>query len=373
MMAMIRRILNIAWKEFLHLRKDRVLVPFFLLGALLELTLVAWATGQPIDDIHMTVVDHDNSDLSAMLIQTLDETAELTYQRDAESVQAIYQLMDQNKTVVGLVIPEGYGEALKAKEKPTVKLILNGMDSMSAFQAESTAEQKILEQGMQDAFKMSVEQYEQEMPEVTVKYNEELDRSYYTLPAEMGFMFYMMTVILAAIAIARERERGTYEQLLVMPYRAGEVIIGKLITPMLIGYVLFLAMLALTVLVFGVPFRGSLPLFLILGVIYLMAEVGKGILLSLAARTQLQAVLLVVGIAMVDMIFSGYAVAVETMPEVLQFLANFFAIRHWLVITRGIMLKGIGFELLWPQVAAIVAIGVVIISVTAALYRQSLT
>lgn len=371
-MMALRRILNIAWKEFLHLRKDRVLVPFFLLGAIAELTIVAWATGQPIDDIDMTVVDQDRSTQSAALVQTLDETDELTYRRDAASEQEIHDLMDHNRTVVGLVIPEGYGAALAAQEQPTVKLVLNGMDSVSAFTAEAVAGEKILEQGMRDALGLDPADYANEMPDVTVKYNEDLDRSYYTLPAEMGFVFYMMTVVLAAVAIARERERGTYEQLLVMPYRSWEVVIGKIITPALIGYVLFLAMLALTVIVFGVPFRGSLPLFLALAVIYLLAEVGKGIMLSLAARTQLQAVLLVVGVAMVDMIFSGYAVAVETMPDALKFLANFFAIRHWLVITRGVMLKGVGLEVLWPHLAAIVAIGAAIIALTATLYRRSL-
>lgn len=369
---MIRRILTIAWKEFLHLRKDRILVPFVILGAVGELTLIAWATGQPIENIDMTVVDHDQSQASAALVESLDDSDALTHRRDVEDADEIYNLMDHNTTYLGVVIPEGYGEALEADDKPQVELIINGADAMTAFTAENAAQQIVIEQTLQQARGLAPEDYEDQLPEITVKYNEDLDRSYYTLPAEMAFMFYMMTVILAAFAIARERERGTYEQLMVMPYRSWEVIAGKLITPMLIGYGLFLLMLLLTTVVFGVPFRGSIPLLLVLAVIYLIAEIGKGIFLSMTARTQLQAVLLVVGIAMVDMIFSGYAVAVETMSPVMQTLSNFFAIRHWLTITRGIMLKGVGLDVLIAPLLAIIAIGAVILTLTVWSYRRSL-
>lgn len=369
---MLRRILTIAWKEFLHLRKDRILVPFVILGAITELSLIAWATGQPIEHIDMTIVDQDHSTQSAALIQTLDQSAVLDHRHDAASAAAVEQLMAKNETYVGVVIPQGYGAALVANQHPHVQLILNGADALTAFTAENTAQQLITEQGLRDARGLQPADYENDLPQVTVRYNKNLDRSYYTLPAEMSFMFYMMTLVLAAFAISRERERGTYEQLQVMPYRSSEVVIGKLIAPMVIGYGLFLLMLALTTLIFHVPFRGSLLLLLVLAVVYLIAEIGKGILLSMTARTQLQAVMLVAGVAMVDMIFSGYAVAVETMPPFMQTVSNIFAIRHWLTIVRGIMLKGVGLDVLWPELAAIVVIGSVILSVTFWAYRRSL-
>ncbi len=208
---------------------------------------------------------------------------------------------------------------------------------------------------------------------LTLKYNEDLERGWYTLPAESGFIFYLFTVVLAALAITRERERGTYEQLLVMPYHSVEVVVGKALAPMIVGFGLFLAMIGLTVFAFGVPFRGSLILLLVLAVIYLMAEIGKGILMSMLSRTQLQAVLLVFVIAMVDMIFSGYAVAVETMPPAVRTLSNFVSIRHWLIIVRGIMLKDVGLDVLWPHVLAIILIGSVIMGITATQYRRYLS
>ncbi|MEP7288210.1 MAG: ABC transporter permease [Chloroflexota bacterium] len=370
---MFKRILNIAWKEFLHLRKDRVLVPFFILGALLELTVVAWATSQPIRNVPMAVVDQDHSHQSAALIARLDTSDTLSKAQITNSVADVNTLMDHNQAILGVVIPPNYGSMLVAHHPPTVSLLLNGADSTSAYAAQNAAQQIILEQGMRDALHQEPKDYANELPQVTVKYNETLDRSAYTLPSEMGLMFYVMTVVLAALAITRERERGTYEQLLVMPYRSWEVILGKIIAPMTIGYCLFMTMLALSVFIFHVPFRGSLLLLLGLAIIYLIAEVGKGILLSLVARTQLQAVLLVFGVAMVDMLFSGYAVAVESMPPFLQTVSNIFSIRHWLIILRDIMLKGVGLDVFAGHVLAIIAIGTVIIGLTTLVYRRSLT
>ncbi len=371
-MNTIGRILNIAWKELLHLRKDRVLIPFFMLGAIGELALLAWATGQPIDDISMAVVDMDQSSQSTALIEALDDTETLDHDHDVDSVEAVHDLMDTNDTTFAIVIPENYGQDVVAGNRPTVRLILNGADTVSSLEAERVAQEVVFEQGMRDLFNLEPEDYAADLPQVTVKYNEDLKRGWYTLPAEMGFMFYIMTVAIAALAISRERERGTYEQLLVMPYRAYEVIIGKALTPMLAGFMLFLSMLGLTVFVFDVPFRGSLPLLLVLALVYLMSEIGKGVLLSMSSRTQLQAVLLVFVVAMVDMVFSGYAVAVETMPPAIRTLSNIIPIRHWLIIVRGIMLKDVGLDVLLPHVLALIAIGTVIIGFTATQYRRSL-
>lgn len=367
---MIARTLNVAWKELLHLRKDRVLIPFFMLGALAELALIAWATGQPIDDLDMTVVDLDNSPQSAALIQALDDTEVLNEERRMDDAAEVHDLMDKGQTIIGVVIPANYSEQLAANEQPTVQLMLNGAESTSAREAQRVAEEIIFQTGMQQRFDLQPADYADQLPQITVRYNEDLKRSWYTLPAEMGLLFYVLTVVIAALAITREREKGTYEQLLVMPLRPLQVILGKALAPMLVGYTLFIVMLGMTTIVFGVPLRGSLALLLLLALLYLLAEMGKGILLSSLSSTQLQAVLLVFVIAMVDLIFSGYAVAVETMPPAVQTLSNLVPIRHWLIILRGIMLKDAGIDVLWPHIAALVALGAVIVGLATTQYRR---
>ncbi len=377
---MISRILTIAWKELLHLRKDRVLIPFFLIGAVSELMLVAWATNQPIENVSMLVLDQDQSTQSAALIEALDETDTLTL---VDNIDKRSQLEDEmakpstfinlDTAVIAIIIPENYGEDVATGNEPEVEVILNGAQSMSALEAKRTAQEVIFAQGMRERFGMEPEDYADQVPQITVRYNEDLHRSWYTLPSEMALMFYMMTVAIAALGISRERERGTYEQLLVMPFRPVEVILGKALTPMMVGYILFITMLTISVVLFGVPLRGSLILLLVLAVLYLLAEMGKGVLASMASKTQLQAFLLVFVVAMVDMIFSGYAVAVETMPPLLRDIATFVPIRQWLIIMRGIMLKDSNVSILYPHVLLLVAIGAVIISVTARQYRRSVS
>lgn len=373
---MIGRTLTIAWKELLHMRKDRVLIPFLIIGAVAELVLLAWATSQPIDNVPLLVADNDKSEASQALVQAMDDTDTLTLVEQVEDADTIHTMMDDrtalglSKHVAGMVIPAGYGDSLGQGKPPEVQMIYNGAEVVSSREAQYTAEEVVLVQAMRDAYDMKPSDYEAMLPQLTVQYNENLEQSWYTLPAEAGLMFYIMTVIMAAWAISRERELGTYEQLLVMPFRSVEVIIGKALAPMIVGYGLFLSMLFLTTVVFGVPMRGSLALMLALAVVYLLAEIGKGVLLSLVSKTQLQAVLLVFVVAMVDMIFSGYAVGVETMPAFIQSIADFIPIRHWLIIMRGIMLKDAGIDVLLPHILALVALGAVILGFTAWQFRR---
>lgn len=374
---MIGRTWNIIWKELAHMRKDRILIPFLMIGAIAELALVAWATSQPIELVPMTVVDLDQSVQSAALIAAFDATDEIavtdqaTDEATARAMMDDRNLLGDSQTVIAVIISDGYAETLAAGDQPTVNLLVNGAESMSGLTAERAAQQVIFEQGMRERYNLEPADYADQIPQITVRYNEDLNRSWYTLPAEAALMFYMITMVIAALAVSREREKGTYEQLLVMPYRALEVVAGKALAPMIVGYVLFLSMLGLMVFVFDVPVRGSLPLLLMLAVLYLAAEIGKGVLLSMIARTQLQALLLVFSIVMFDLIFSGFAVAIETMPPLAQTFSNFIPSHHWLEIMRSVLLKDAGLDVLMPNVLSLMLIGGVILAFTAYQYRRA--
>jgi ABC-2 type transport system permease protein len=209
-------------------------------------------------------------------------------------------------------------------------------------------------------------------PSARVWFNESLSEAFYTLPSELGFMLYMVALMVAALGIARERELGTLEQLLVMPLTRLELMLGKAVPAVLIAYLNFLLMLAGTVYIFGVPMRGSLALLLTLAFIYILAELGRGLLISVLSRTQLQALLIVFMMAMVDMVFSGYAVPVESMPRFFRLAANVFPIHHWMIIMRGIMLKGTGLGVFWPHMLAILVLGVLITLGALAGFRAAL-
>jgi drug efflux transport system permease protein len=199
-----------------------------------------------------------------------------------------------------------------------------------------------------------------------------LSEALYTTPAELGLMLEFIVLLFAALAFSRERELGTLEQLLVMPFSSLEIIIGKSIPVMMVGYTAFVVMLSMIHFAFGVPVQGSLPLLLVLALGYLLVELGKGMVISVISRTQHQAFLLVLLVGMVDFMFTGYAAPVEGMPKILQYAANLIPAHHWLSILRGILLKGAGLAVLWPHVLALFILGVVIITFSWRFVRRAL-
>jgi ABC-2 type transport system permease protein len=191
-----------------------------------------------------------------------------------------------------------------------------------------------------------------------VRFNEELEYGLYAIPAELGFVAYTVTLMVAAIGIARERELGTLEQLLVTPVASLELIIGKAFPAMVIACVDFFLLLPLTVWGFNVPLRGSLWLLLSLTLLFITVELGWGIMISAIARNQQQALLFVFLLAMTEMVFSGYIVPVDNMPPLLRTTSNLFPIKHYLIIVRHIMVKGVTLQHIWVEAAALIVLGI---------------
>jgi ABC-2 type transport system permease protein len=208
--------------------------------------------------------------------------------------------------------------------------------------------------------------------DMRVWFNEELKTSNYEVPSELGFMLAGVALMLASLGIARERELGTLEQLMVTPLRSTELIFGKALPVLVLSYINFLVMLGLVVFVFKVPMRGSWTLLLIIAFFYLLIEMVWGLAISAVSRTQVQALLLAFTLIMVEVVFSGYAFPVENMPWLLQRLANFVPIKHWLLILRSILLKGAGLEIFWKEVMSLAALGLVIIVGTIFFLRRRL-
>jgi len=186
-------------------------------------------------------------------------------------------------------------------------------------------------------------------------------------------MLEFTVLLFAALSFTRERELGTLEHLLVMPFSTLELVIGKSIPVILVGFIDFILMLGLTHWAFGVPVRGSLALLLVLAFVYILVELSKGLMISVMAKTQHQAFLLVLMVGMADFMFTGYAAPVESMPQVIQWVANFIPAHHFLEIVRGILLKGTGMEVLWPHVLALTVLGLFIGGFSMRFVRRSLS
>ena len=373
---MLRRIWALTVKEFIHLKNDWWLPVFMLFGGVLELLLVGWATSRPITNLPMMVMDLDQSASSRDLIITLEnsetfELAEMVFSQDK-----IENALVKGEITMGLIVPANFEEELhKSNGKPELPVFLNGAESIPASTALGSLEGVIRTLGERITLLrlgLSEEMVSGFNPSLRVWFNQALSEALYTVPAELGLMLEFTVLLFAALAFSREKELGTLEQLLVMPFSSLEIIIGKSIPVILIGFFDFVLMLIMTHFVFGVPIRGSLVLLLILALGYLFVELGKGMVISVISRTQHQAFLLVMLVGMGDFMFTGYAAPVESMPQLVQWLANFIPAQHWLFILRGIMLKGSGVNILLPNIFALAGLGIVIITLSLRYVRRSL-
>ena len=361
---MLKRIWSLVIKEFIHLRSDWWMPAFMLIGGASELLAVAWATSRPITNLPVMVFDQSKTSASHALVVGLENTKTFAMPQQVNDMQVIRDAMDRGQINAAIVIPPDYAEQMQSSTgKPTLLVIVNGAENTPA-QAVNRAirglvrsiDQRILIQRLG----LSPTQFSGFVPSMRVWFNENLSEALYTTPAELGMMLEFTVLLFAALAFSRERELGTIEQLLVMPFSSLEIIIGKSIPVVIVGFADFLLMLGMVHFAFGVPVRGSFALLLILAFVYLLVELGKGLVVSVISKTQHQAFLLVLLIGMVDFMFTGYAAPVESMPKVLQWFANVIPAHHWLTILRGIALKGAGLDVLWPNVLALAILGTVI-------------
>jgi ABC-2 type transport system permease protein len=373
---MLRRIWSLVIKEFIHLRNDWWLPAFMLIGGAMELLLVGWVTSRPITDLPLMVLDHDRSPASRALVIELENTDTFVFEAEAQNFQTIEHALDHGDISAAVIIPPDYSEELASSTgHPTLSVILNGAESIPATAALRAIDGVVRDIGERITIRrlgLNSEEFEGFIPSLRVWFNESLSEALYTTPAELALMLEFTVLLFAALSFSRERELGTLEQLLVMPFSSLEIIIGKSIPVILISFFDFLLMLTLTHFAFDVPVRGSIILLLLFAFGYLLVELGKGLVISVVSRTQHQAFLLISLVAMVDFMFTGYAAPVESMPQILQYFANFVPAHHWLAIVRGMLLKASGINELWPHLLALALLGLVIGGFSLRYVRQAL-
>ena len=373
---MIARILAIVRKEFIHLRMDWGLPAFMLLGGVLELLLVGWATSRPITNLPIMVLDQDVSARSRSFVSALVHTGTFAVEDYVDDLDTIESAMDHGTINAAVIIPQGFGRAAaQPGKRPQVVILLNGAESIPALAALRAVEgvaAELEEDLVIERLGLDADAFSGFFPSMRVWFNEQLKDSLYTTPAELGLMLEFTVLLFAALTFSRERELGTLEQLLVMPFSSLEIIIGKAIPVIIVGFLDFCLMLGMVHLAFDVPVRGSLALLLLLAFGYLLVELGKGMVISVVSKSQHQAFLLVLLVGMVDFMFTGYAAPVESMPQALQTAANLIPAHHWMTILRGVLLKGVGLDVLWTSVAALAVLGVVIGSFSLMVVRRAL-
>ena len=352
---MVRRILNLGSKELIQLRRDWLMLLFIILAPVLELVLMAQSTGQGVTNLPFVVVDQDHSAISRQIVTAIDNTDELHLVAYLDSPDQIADWLDHNRATLAVVLPAGL-DADRSIHMPEVQLIADGSNSIPGSYALSAATGAVTTWMARHAESAGRAWASLEL-HTQVRYNPTLNIRHVTVTVQLGFIVYQVALMVAALGLARERELGTLEQLMVTPLRRFELLSGKAAPAFIIAGLDSVIMWIVIVTSYGVPMRGSFPLLFALALLFIAAEIGWGLTISTLSRTQQQAVLLVFVLALVDISFSGYMVPIERMPPVLQAVSQFFPMQHFLVILRQVMLRGADLSVVMPQVLALLALG----------------
>lgn len=373
----MQRLRFLIWKEFLELKMNPRLFGLVFVAPILQLLLLGYAATTDVKDVPVVVADGDRSAESRELVGRFDASRNFSVIDTVTTNAAIDPYLERGTAWLAVSIPPGYGADVAAHRPVTLQLVADGTDANSTTVALGYATgllggyaQELVERATGSAGG-PVSRGVGIDARVRVWFNPQLESRFFMIPGVLALVLLVVTGNLSSMAIVREKELGTLEQLNVTPLRRWELIVGKLLPYGLIGMVDVLLVVAVAVLWFEVPLRGSFLLLFALTVIYVLCTLALGLLISTVSNTQQQAMMTAMFFFMMPMIYlSGFIFPIENMPAVIRPITYLIPLRYYLVIVRGIFLKGIGLDLLWPQAAALAAWGIVVLALAVARSRK---
>jgi ABC-2 type transport system permease protein len=361
----MQRLRFLVRKEFQELRMNPRLFGLVVIAPIIQLTMLGYAATTDVKDVPLVVADGDRSPASRELVARFDASPNFTVVDTVTTVAEIESYLERGRASLALSIPNGYGEAVRSLQPVTVQVVADGTDSNSTTVALGYAT-SLIGGYAQDLVMTGLQGTGATMPgidaRIRVWFNPQLESRYFMIPGVLALILLLVTANLASMAIVREKELGTLEQLNVTPLRRWELIVGKLLPYGLIALIDVLLVVAVAVLWFQVPLRGSFLLLFAMSLVYVLCTLALGLFISTISDTQQQAMMTATFFFLTPMIYlSGFIFPIENMPRVIQPFTYLIPLRYFLVIVRGIFLKGIGLDLLWPQAAAMSAWGAAVL------------
>jgi ABC-2 type transport system permease protein len=375
---MYSRLMSLIRKEFIQIMRDpRTLAMIFVMPVLM-LFLLGYAATNDVRNIDMVVFDQDQSPASRRLLEAYKQADYFRISRTVSSEEEMRALIDNNTARAGIIIPAGYGRAVTGNGSAQVAFVLDGSDPTVASTALAAATligqtqstnlqvQRLERRGLGSLVKAPID------VRTLVWYNPGLVSAYFMVPAMIGMILQYLGTMLTATAIVRERERGTIEQLIVTPLRSQELVVGKLTPYVLLTFLDVIEVLIVGVFLFKMPINGDVILLLILTSLFMITTLGIGLFISTIAKTQQEAMLTTMFTLLPSIFLSGFFFPLAAMPVWLQAISYVIPLRYFLIIARGIVIKGVGMEALWSEVAALAFFAVVVMTAAAARFKKSL-
>ncbi len=373
----MRRIYAIARKEFIHIVRDPRTMIAVLIMPLLQLFLFSYAVSFDVKDLPTALLDQDHTAVSRQYVDALKQSNYFVVNQNLTSSSEIDGIFDKNQARVVVVIGPGFGDSVAAGRPGAVQILIDGSEPNSAQLGQAYANglsqiwgaKTAIAQAEASGFNLS--QAGGLTARTRIWYNPEGKSASYLVPGLIVLLITVMTVQQTANTLVSEKEQGTYEQLVVSPIRRIELMIGKVMPWAVMAALNVITVSAIGLLVFQIPFRGSVLLFALASFLFVLCVLGLGLVISArASSTEVANQLAMIVSFLPAFMLSGFVFPLANIPPVLQGLSYLFPARYMTVVSRTVFLKGGGWDVLWPQIAALAVYAVVIITLSSLLYRE---
>jgi ABC-2 type transport system permease protein len=376
----LNRVKVLLKKELTQIRRDKSLFGILIVAPLVQLLILGNAATTDVRDISMSVRDNDHTYQSREYVRAMGASGyfQITMLKGPEKSDG--DLLVSGAAGLVLVIPPGFGKQLVRNAPATVQVLVDGADSNFAVQglnyfqkANRLYSERLVRVVEADLARRRGIALPSIVAESRAWYNPDLTSTYYMVPALMGVLLLVTTMIVTSMALVKEREEGTMEQVIVTPLRPSELIAGKLLPFVVIGFIEVTLAVAVILFVFQVPLRGNILALYAYSGLFLLTTLGLGLFISTLVKTQQQAMLIAGFFVMLPFVLlSGFIFPVENMPKPIQYIAAFIPLKYYLTIIRGIFLKGTWWPDLWPQALALFAWGAGILGLAVLKFRKRL-
>lgn len=359
----MRNIKAVIQKEIIHILRDRRTLILIALMPLLQLTIYGYAINTDVKHLSAALLDEDQTAMSRRLTQAFVESSYYDIQYRVTTPEELRKRMDRGQVKCAIRILPDFSKDLLAGRGSNLQMLIDGTDSNPANTALNVGQSVVLNfvqrEGLVPVQILPID-YRPRM-----WYNPDLKSSFYMIPGLVGLLLQLLVPMITAVSIVREKERGNIEQLLVTPLKSHEIILGKLVPYMGIGLIIAALVVGAAHLVFQVPVRGNIFTLIVLTMLFITVCLGMGLWASTVADNQQQAAQIIMFFAAPSILLSGFIFPRENMPFLIHHLSALIPLTHFLKISRGIILKGLGFADLWPQILilSLMAAGILILSI----------
>ena len=372
-------ILNIIKKEFQQFRRDPKMFAIVLFAPIIQLFFLGYAANFDVDIVHTTIYDMSRSEESRKLLNSIEGSGYFSFDNYVDNYDDLQDDLEKGKAIVAIVIPSDFEKKLNKRQTVKVQAIFDGSDGNTASVAAGYINSLVINYAknisleIQHSLGKNILATSPMEAEIRVWYNPELKTRNFMVPGIVGLLLMMITLILTSLAVVKEKEIGTLEQLIVTPIKSYQLIIGKLVPFAILGVISVIVVLLAMTIIFNIQVRGSYVFLFVSSFIYILSTLGLGLFVSTISKTQQQAMMLAIFVVMLPMVYlSGFVFPIENMPKLIQIVTYLIPLKYFMIIIRGIILKGIGFSELWQDGLILLLMGLLILYLSSLRFKKRL-